>query len=215
MVAKYGVKICFTRSEDDRGELWRDLEEVSSVEKEPGVYYVEAAAASACLARRHPYIQSMLLEKQLMEKAGLFDESLANADDTQLIFKLSYYSGYLYLDEPLVVIHIGTDNSLTYNLHPEWAARRLDAYLRVQVEMYWRLLLANPSKAATSRERMSYYCLRRAQLACATGDFKLARALGRNAVVMAVDLRGFLAGALVFFFPRLFKASGRKKFHLS
>jgi len=215
LMEKYAVKMCFTRSETDAGELWHDIEEVVSTVKEPGVLYVADAAASVCQARRHPYIQSLVVEKSLLETVGLYDESLSNADDTQLIFKLSYYSGYLYLDESLVVIRIGTDNSLTYNQNPRVTALRFSAYLRVQAEMYWRLVLENPPKAAISRERMAYYSLRRAQLACATGDFLLARALARNALVMAGDLRTFSAGAAVFLFPWLLRPACRKRFGLS
>jgi len=214
LIEKYAVKMCFTRSETDSGELWRDLEEVVSTVKEPGVFYVADAAASTCLALRHPYVQSLLVEKPLLEAAGLFNESLSNAGDTELIFKLSYYAGYLYLDESLVVIRIGTDNSLTYNQNPETIALRFSAYLRVQVEMYWRLVLENPQKAAVSRGRLAYCSLRRAQLACATGDFLLARALARNAVVMAGDLRIFLAGAAIFLFPWFWRKTCRKKFNL-
>jgi glycosyltransferase involved in cell wall biosynthesis len=213
-IEKYGVRMCFTRSESDAGEIFQDVEEVVATVKEPGVLHVADAATSVCLARRHPYVQSLLIEKPLLEKVGLFDESLSNADDTQIIFRLSFYSGYLYLDEPLVVIRIGTNNSLTYNQKPDAAIRRFNAYLRVQAEMYWRLVLDDPPKAAVSRGRMAYFTLRRAQLACATGDYPLTRALARNTMVMAVDLRTFLTGVLMYVLPWPLRSRCRKKFGL-
>jgi glycosyltransferase involved in cell wall biosynthesis len=213
LLERYDVKMCFTRCETARGELWRDIEGVVSSVQEPGVHYVEDAAASVCLAPRHPYVQSLLVEKQLLEQAGLFDQSLPNAGDTEVLFKLSFYSGYLYLNESLVVIQIGQDNSLTYDQAPEATRRRLDSYLRVQAEMYWRLVLDDPAKAALSRQRLAYYSLMRAELACANGDRLLARVLARDAIVMEGDTRTFVTAILIFLFPRLLQASCRKHLH--
>jgi glycosyltransferase involved in cell wall biosynthesis len=215
LIEKYAVKICFTRCETDRGEFWRDLEGVVSTVKEPGVHWVEDAAASVCIARRHPYMQSLVLDKQLLEQVGMFDESYSNADDTHLIFKLSFHTGYLYLNESLVVIQIGTDNSLTYNMSPAVTARRLDSYLRVQAEMYWRLVVVSPRKAAISRQRLAYFSLRRAQLASATGDYFLARKLARNVCLMAGQLRTWVAGVLMFLSPRWLTPACRKRFRLA
>lgn len=214
-IEKYGVKVCFTRSVTDAGELWRDIEEVVSVAKEPGVFWVDDAAASVCQARRHPYLQSMVVEKDLLEKAGMFEETLPNGSDTELIFRLSYYCGFLYLQEPMVVVQIGTENSLSYNQKPESVARRFSSYLRVQAEMYWRLVSENPAKAAISRHRVAYLSLRRAQLACAVGDFRLARALARDVICLAGDLRVRTAGFFVFLFPRLMRKSCRRRFDLA
>jgi glycosyltransferase involved in cell wall biosynthesis len=215
LIQKYGVSMCFTRCETDNGELWRDLEGVVSVVKEPGVHWVDDAAASVCLARHHPYIQTLVVEKQLLEKVGLFNESLSNGNDTQILFRLSFYGGYLYLDEPLAVVQIGTENSLTTNQERVVMRRRLDSYLRVQAEMYWRLVLKNPRLAAVSRQRLAYYCLRRAQLACATGDYGLTRALGRHVRILAGDPRMWAAGAALQWFPRWLAPLCREKIHLT
>jgi hypothetical protein len=153
-----------------------------------------------------------VIKKQLLEKTGWFDESLAGSEDSEMLFRLSFHGGYLYLDEPMVVIQVGTANSLTSDQTPAVVVRRLDSYLRVQAEVYWRLVLVTPGKAAVTRQRMAYYALRRAQLACATGDFLLARTLVRRTVIMTADWRVLLAGAGLYLFPRWLQASCRRRF---
>jgi hypothetical protein len=198
----------------DRGEPLRDIEDVVIVTKEPELHWIENAVDCVCRAQCHPYVQSLLIEKQLLERAGLFDESLHAAEDTLLLFKLSFLSEFIYLDSPLVVVcRSVAANSLTYDMNPAMAKRRFSSYLRVQAEMYWRLLETHPGKAALARNRLGYFISQRAGLACAAGQFQLARVMARDGIFLAGDLRTFARCVGIFLFPSLFQSWFRRKWN--
>jgi hypothetical protein len=203
--------MCFTRCVTDRGELWKDVEDIVSKTLEPGVYHVEDAAVSICEAPCHPLIQTLMVEKKLLEQAGLFDESLHNAGDTELLFKLSFLSGFIYISHPLVVISRNSPNSLTYDSESEAAAKRQNSYMRVQAEIYWRMLELRPEKISGTRNRMAYFISRRAELACAAGQFQLARAMAKDGIYFAGDFRTRLRCAAIYLSPFLSRALFRRK----
>jgi hypothetical protein len=141
----------------------------------------------------------------------MFDESLYAAEDTRLIYNLAFLSGFAYLDEPLVEIHRGTANSLTCDLDPEAARKRLSSYARVQSEMFWRMLERDPVKALVFRKNMSYFVSRRAELACAANQFQLARMAAKEALFSSGDMVTFLRCLGIFTWPHLFRARFQKK----
>ena len=209
---KYTAKICFTRCMTDRGDLMRDIEDVVSITKEPELYWVEDAIDSVCHAQCHPYLPSLLIEKQLLERVGLFDESLYVAEDTLLFFKLSFLSGFIYIDNPLVVVsRSATVNSLTFDTNPAMARKRFSSYLRVQAEVYWRMLENFPERASLARNRLGYFISRRAELACVASQFRHARVMAKDGIFLAGDLRTFVRCVGIFLFPSLFQSCYRKK----
>ncbi len=210
---RHQAQMCFGRSVTDSGEVVEDLEQLASTCVETGVYRIDQSAAidSVSRAPRHPYLQTLVIAKELLERVGNFDTSLCAAEDTQLIFNLAFFAGFLYVDQPLVVIHRGTIGSLTYDPRPESAARRFAAYLRVQATMYWRLLETYPQKAPVSRRNLAYFISCRAELACVAGQLKLARALAKDCFVLAGDWRTRVRGAWIYLLPGLFRALYRKR----
>jgi glycosyltransferase involved in cell wall biosynthesis len=210
---RYQARMCFTRSVTDNGELVEDIEEIASTSVEDGVYRIEQSGVidSVSRAARHPYLQTLVIAKDLLDRAGDFDTTLSAAEDTQLIFNLAFSSGFLYVDRPLVVVHRGTLGSLTYDPRPESAARRYGAYLRVQATMYWRLLETYPQNAPVTRRHLAYFIASRAELACVAGQTKLARALAKDCFLLAGDWRTRIRGAWIFLLPSLYRARYRKK----
>ncbi len=215
VVEKYGVKICFTRSITTGGELVRDIEFVSANLCEPGVYYVEEAADAVCLSPRHPLIPTMILEKELLEHVGLFDESFHAAEDAELIFRLSFQSGFAYLDRPLTTIYEDSANSLTYSVKLDSMARRNQSYLRLHAEMYWRLMDVSPDKIAVMRKRLGYFMSRRAEIACAGGQWRVARALAWDGLFFAGNFRDLARCAGILLFPAWLSDRARKKWPAS
>jgi glycosyltransferase involved in cell wall biosynthesis len=214
---RYQAQMCFTRTVTDNGEIVEDIEEITSTPVEPGVYRIEQSAAidSVSRAPRHPCLLTLVIARELLEKVGNFDTSLVAAEDTQLLFNLAFFVGFLYVDRPLVDVHRGTVGSLTYDPRPDSAARRYGSYLRVQATMYWRLLEAYPRNAPVTRQHLAYFISRRAELACVAGQLKLARALGKDCFALAGDWRTRLRGACLYLLPWLFRALYRKKWGYS
>jgi glycosyltransferase involved in cell wall biosynthesis len=215
VLEKYGARICFGRSITTEGELLCDIEFVPAVLREPGVFYVEEAADAVCLAPRHPLIPTMVVEKQLLERVGLFDESFHTAEDAELIFRLSFQSGFAYVDRPLATIFEHSANSLTFSVKLESMARRNQSYLRLLAEMYWRLLDVSPQKAALLRPRFGYFMSRRAEIACAAGHFSVARSLAWDGLFFARTALDLARCAAILLFPALVRRRGRRKWPAS
>lgn len=209
---KYEGKVCFTRSINHKDELLRDIDFLSAVSREPGVLYVEGVVDSVCVAPRHPLIQTMVAAKDLLERVGLFDESFPAAEDAEWIFRLSFCSGFLYVDRPLVTIFENSENSLFNSMRLDSQARRHQSYMRLFAHMYWRLVEMSPEKRRVMRERLGYLISRRAEIACAAGQPPVARALARDGIFFATSFRDFARCAGVLLFPGLVGNRARKKY---
>jgi len=215
VLEKYGAKICFTRSITTGGERLQDIEFVSANLREPGVYYVEEAADAVCLSPRHPLIQTMIAEKELLERVGMFDESFHAAEDAEMIFRLSFLSGFAYVDRALTTIFEDSANSLTYSVKLDSMGRRNQSYLRLLAEMYWRLIDVSPDKIGVVRKRLGYFMSRRAEIACAAGQWPVARALAWDGLFFAGNFRDLARCAGILLFPAWLRHRARKKWPAS
>jgi hypothetical protein len=212
-IEKYGARVCYSRCVSENGRPMPDLENVGSVQKEPGVFTVTDPLEFLTKSPTHPYLQSMVVEKKLFDQIGFFDQSLHTGEDTLWLFRLSFLGEALYVDRPMTIIHRFSDNSLTYDLRPEQAVKRFDAFMRMQAEMYWRLLETRPNQAGVTRGRLAYWMSCRAELACAMGDNKLARTLAREALPLSSDFHTLLHSLAMWLAPGLCRAHFRKKWH--
>jgi glycosyltransferase involved in cell wall biosynthesis len=208
---KYSAKISFTRCVNGQNESLRDIEYIFATLCEPEIYSVQNAVDSVCLSPRHPMIQTMVAEKKLLEKAGFFDETFRAAEDAELLFRLSFLSGFIYIDRPLTTIFENSTNSLTYSEKLEPMARRNQSYLRLQGQMYWRLAEISPEKVSVIRKRLGYFISRRAEIACASGELHVARTLARDGIFYAGNLRDFARCAGILLVPKLVRTRAQKK----
>lgn len=211
ILEKYKGKICFTRSINHQNKILRDIEFISAALREPEIFYAENPVDSVSMAPRHPLIQTMVVDKGLLEAAGLFDESFSAAEDAELIFRLSFLTGFLYVDRPLATIYENSENSLTYSTKLGSQARRSQSYLRLLAQMYWRLVEISPEKVSVIRKRLGYFISRRAELACAAGQLHLARALAWEGILYAGNFCDFARCAGILAFPGLVRNRARKK----
>jgi glycosyltransferase involved in cell wall biosynthesis len=211
ILEKYKAKICFTRAINQDGKVVEDIESVAATHLETEVLHVENVVDSVCLAHRHPLIQTMVVDKSFLEQVGLFDESFPANEDGEFIFRLSFLSGFLYIDRPLITYFQNSPNSLSYSNTLVSEARRHQSSLRLSAQMYWRLLESSPEKGPAMRKRFGYFISRRAEIACAAGQAPVARALARDGIFFAGDLRDFARCAGVLLCPGLVRSRARKK----
>lgn len=203
--------MCFTRCISGAGEIIQDIDNLTPIHKQPGVYYFENPHGLLWQKKWHPWIQSLIIEKSLLEKVGCFDESLHAAEDTRLIHRLALISGFAYIDEPLVIISRDLTGSLTYDAKPESARKRLSSYMLVQSEAYWRMMEIDPQKASWPRNVLGYFISRRAEVACAENQLQLARAYAKDGLFLAGDIRTFLRCLGIYISPALFRTRFRRK----
>lgn len=207
---KFQARVCFTRCIADDGELIHDVDGLGLVRDGS---FCSLENPLELLGRKgwHPALPSMLVEKRLLEKAGMFDESLFAAEDTQLVYRLAFMTRFAYVDEPLTVVARTPPDGLTGSVDPEIARKRLTSYLRVQGEAYWRLLDADPKRASVPRRTLGYFISRRAELACGANDLAAARAFARDGLWLGSYARSIITCLAIYLWPSLFRSRFRKK----
>jgi hypothetical protein len=141
----------------------------------------------------------------------LFDQSFHVAEDAELIFRLSFLTGFIYIDRPLTIIFEHSPNSLTYTQKLGPLALRNQSYLRLLAHMYWRLAEMSPEKIPVMRKRLGYFISRRAEIACAAGELRVARLLARDGIFFAETFRDFLRCAGVLLLPDIIRLRAQKK----
>jgi GT2 family glycosyltransferase len=171
---KHGGVWCATQPVDQNGRPLFRIEEVKSVPAEPGIFFIPQPVELVVVATCHPYLQSMLVEKKLTQRAGWFAEELFGPEDTEYIFRLSQLSGMYFVDEPLTVVTQSNSDSLTRTIDLPARARFYEHSARAQ-EMICAGLPPNSPYKKSVRALAGFYHLLAAEVACATGDFSRAR----------------------------------------
>lgn len=188
--ARTGAKVCFCVSTDESGSPLDDLAAMDPSLSPGDERFYQPGDCRLFRFRAHPFIQSMLATREVLVKCGLFDETLAVAEDTKLVYRLILDHGYAVVNEKLV--EICRDRSgpgLSDTMDPESAYRRHDCYTRVQAEIYWRLVPADPAAAALVRANMFYFSSRQAEIACALRRKDTARSLAKAGLHFRAGLR--------------------------
>lgn len=174
--AKAGAKVCFCVSTDEQGSPLDDLQLMDQTLPKGADRFYQADDCRLFLFTRHPFLQSMLVEKNALLRAGLFDESLKVAEDTWLIYNLILASGYSVVNENLVNICRDREiPGLSDSPDAPGAFKRHNCYIRVQSAAYWRLLPVDAAAANMVRNNMLYFVSRQAELACALRRKSLAK----------------------------------------
>lgn len=175
-VSKAKSKVCFCASIDEKGQALDDLQLMDqSLDKGADRFY-PSDDCRLFLHTRHPFLQSMLVERRSLLRVGLFDESLKVAEDTWLIYNLILAFGYSVVNENLVNICRDRDEAgLSDSTDAASTFKRHDCYIRVQSAAYWRLLPVNQPAADRVRGNMLYFVSRQAELACALRRKSLAK----------------------------------------
>jgi hypothetical protein len=113
----------------------------------------------------------------------------------------------------MTVYFRGSDNSLTYDVRPDAAKKRWNAFVRVQAEMYARVRHTHPQQARLTRGRLGFTIAVNAELACAAGNFPLARSLAWDALLFAPNLKVLTRIIALLLAPSLLRPRFRKKWH--
>lgn len=196
--ARMEAKVCFCVSTDESGAPLDDLAAMDPSLPEGGERFYQPGDCRLFKFRAHPFIQSMLATRDVLMKCGLFDETLAVAEDTKLVYRLILDHGYAVVNEKLVEIcRDRTGPGLSDTMDPESAYRRHDCYTRVQAEIYWRLVPADAAAALLVRSNMFYFSSRQAEIACALRRKHVAQSLARAGLHFRAGLRNLARNLLI------------------
>ena len=198
-----GKKLCFCVSQSESGELLDDLLAVDDALLRLGARSYVPGDTRLITAERHPFIQSMLIEKSLLLQAGCFDESLYVAEDTKLVYRLLLSNGYCVVASSLVtIVRARQQSGLSDSVQPNAALRRYLSYVQVQAEVYWQLVPIDPAAAHVVRRRLLYFVSRAAEISSALGDKGRALRYASQGLSLYADWRSFLRNlALLLVYP--------------
>lgn len=198
VVERTGAKVCFCASVDETGKALDDLGKMDpAISKLSGRFY----PPTDCRIFKHPghpFVQSMLVEKRAVMKAGMFDETLRVAEDTKLIYGLVLGFGYAVLNEQLVVIN--RDRcvpGLSDTMDAESAFERYGCYARVQAEIYLRLVPLDFEAAKIVKRNMLYFLSRNAEIGCALGEERIGKQYALAGLSASCGLKGFLRNLMI------------------
>jgi glycosyltransferase involved in cell wall biosynthesis len=200
-VLRTGARVCFCPSADERGTPVDDLVFMDSQLAEGAMrYYPPHDCRMFKQQYRHPFVQSMLVDRKALMQAGGFDQTLYVAEDTQLIARLVLANGYSVLNRSLVTIRRHRDvPGLSDSMDAVSAFRRHECNVRVQSELLWRLVPLDMDAALRARRNMLYFASRTAEIACALGDASTARRYALSALDLRTDWRSMLRNLLILF----------------
>ncbi len=185
-VTKTSSKVCFCVSMDESGEPFDDLNLMDPSLAAGKERYYSPGDCRLFKHPRHPFLQSMMVEKAAVMRSGIFDESLTVAEDTKLIYGLVLNFGYSVVNERYVNICRERDApGLSDTMDAPNAFKRHDCYIRVQGEAFWRLLPIDEEAAGIVRSNLLYFASRQAELACALRKPEMARRYARTGLTVA------------------------------
>lgn len=185
VIQRTGAKVCFCASMDESKTRLDDLQRMDPNLPEAADRFYPKGDCRLLMHSKHPFLQSMVVEKKALLQAGVFDESLKVAEDTKLIYGLVIHFGYSIVNEGLV--HICREREtpgLSDSVSLGNAFKQHECYIRVQSEAYWRLLNVDAAAATMVRNNMLYFASRQAEIACALNERILARRYALNGLVL-------------------------------
>jgi glycosyltransferase involved in cell wall biosynthesis len=195
-----GAKICFCVSMDESGESIDDLQKMDPSLREHEERLYPPGDCRLFKFSRHPFLQSMVVERSALLKNGLFDESLRVAEDTKLIYGLILGHGYAVVNEQMVGVCRDREvPGLSDTMDAASAFRRFDCYMRVQAETWWRLVPLDEEAAAIVRNNLSYFVSRQAEIACALQNERTARRYAHAGLGIGGGWKCFLRNLFILF----------------
>lgn len=179
-IGQAASKVCFCVSADESGEPIDDIQRMDPLLQPGDSRSYNPGNNRFFMHPGHPFLQSMLVEREALMETGLFDESLKVAEDTKLLYELITRFGYSVVNETLVRICRKREvPGLSDSMDAAAAFTRHDCYIRVQSEFFWRLSKTDPGTAELLRGNLLYFASRQAELACALRNRNVAKGYAR------------------------------------
>ena len=104
----------------------------------------------------HPFVQSMLIKKSLIIRLGFFDETLAYAEDTKLVFGIPFLTGISYINEPLFILNRtkAMERSID-NKNVDILLARFESHIRIASDVSMRLIPRNEELAKRFQSKVA------------------------------------------------------------
>jgi len=192
-IARTGAKVCFCACRDESGNAVDGLGKMDPTLERNAERFYPPGDCRIFKHHGHPILLSMVVAKSALIQSGIFDETLWVGEDHKLMHGLVLGYGYAFVNEPLVGICRKRDfTGLSDSRNPETALRSYQCYIRVQAEVYWRLVPIDFEAAGNVKRRMLYFISRQAEIACALRQKVLAQRYARAGLSAAGGWRNLV-----------------------
>lgn len=200
-VEQTGVKVCFTDFTfvADQAKCLKE----SLREKKPAISTrVFYEPLELLLDFPHAYhLQAMLVEREILERVGCFDERLKVCEDFSLFFKLALETPFGFIDEPLMTINRKDDRNGLTTWDYEWTKMTNRALVDICSMAYFRSYTKSRHIVRQLRNRIGG-CLRTmAEIHCVEKNSRVSRSCAIDAIYFGGNLRHYILCGLILLFP--------------
>jgi GT2 family glycosyltransferase len=115
---------------------------------------------------RKLYVPTLVIDHEILQDVGCFDESLTVAEDTKLIFRLAFKTPFAYISEPQAIINHSVDRHGLTNDTKEASLARCAAGAAILSEAYSRCGQKDKSIIRKLRRHLAYFLSRQAEWNC-------------------------------------------------
>ena len=219
-VTAHSAGICFTGVVTEQGERATAISGLA-----PEIPQGQSAAFDCPIefmtrSDHHPMIQSLLIKRELLDAVGGFDETLHVAEDTQLFYMLVASFRVVLLNSPLVMLTRERETpGLSDSVEIDQVTRRVDCYLRVQLNAYQIILMKADNLApetfsacaVVTRKRISHFLMQKMELYLAQGQHAKAQAHAKECLGYANTYKFKIKSLLTLLLPKIASARARDK----
>lgn len=158
------TRICFCRSIDESGMPLDDLYAYTSKICNVDFLKYHPFEMGILRTQRHVYLQSAFVERRLLIECDLFDNSLYVAEDTKLVYLLSFRESYIIINRNLIgVSRCPSRSGISEDRNPVMTLERYACYRRVQNEILNRSSNIDKKTRNIVKRRIIYFQSREAE----------------------------------------------------
>lgn len=149
------------------------------------------------------YVQSLLIERSLIQKLGGYDERLKLAEDTRLIYNLAFETPFAYIYTPLTHIDRSDQRKSLTDPNPNVRRTMCQAHIEIISQAYFRC--CNKRKLITKKLRymLGHFLSVRALINCVDKNYSDARRSALDALHFGCKFRTYRRSIAVLLFPWL------------
>ena len=203
-INRIGAKVCFTNVElvGIKSSTNNGKQNGEEVFNEPFDLILQD---SFCL-----YIQSLLIERNLLQKLGGYDERLKVAEDTRLIYNLAFETPFAYIHTPLVHINRSNQRKGLTELNPNVRRTMCQAHIEIISQAYYRCHNKHKWITKKLRHMLGHFLSIMGLINCINKNYTDARRCSFDALCFGGHFRTYRRSIAVLFLP-WFVAWIRKK----
>lgn len=185
------AKVCFTNVIHAQNEKTLEQDEIKKSNALQGEIISEPF--DLILDDSHKlYVQTLVIERDLLNKVGNFDENLVVAEDTRLIFKLAYETSFAYISEPQAIINRSDERKGLTNSSGMARCARCTAGIAILSEAYFRCSQENKFVARKLKQILAYFLSQKAEYNCVERNSRGARRLAFDSIYFGGDVRTYI-----------------------